>query len=169
MGIEAFSMLPASQPLAKRARELLTILFGSEGLSFLKLSYAEQWSIADTMLKRIDEDGLQKDIDDVAGPDFLAHVRTQHAAYGAMAQSIMRRDDATAVNLHEHVRVMGRAIVDYSTKVLGMLDEDAPESVAVVRDALRPLDAYREAAARRNVTPTTPPNPLQPVGEDSSG
>jgi hypothetical protein len=169
MRIEAFAMLPPSHPDAKRAAELLTILFGSEGLSFLKLTYGEQWATADTILKRIDRDGLQKDIDPIAGPAFLAHVRNQHVAYGAMVQAVMRRDDATSVNLNEHVRAMGRAIVDYSTKVLAMLDEDVPESIMTVREALRPLDAYREAAARRNTKPGASPEASQPPGEGATG
>ncbi|MBK9262629.1 MAG: hypothetical protein IPM54_22845 [Polyangiaceae bacterium] len=165
MRVEACSMLPPSNPDAKRANELLAILFGPEGLSFLKLTYAEQWATADTILKRIDEDGLQKDIDHIAGPAYLAHVRQQHTAYGAMVQSLMRRDDATNVNLNDHVRTMGRAIVDYATKVLAMLDEEEPESITTVRDALRPLDAYREANARRNSKAATPAEPSQPPAE----
>jgi hypothetical protein len=169
MRIEAWTMLPSSNPDAKRAAELLATLFGPDGLSFLKLTYAEQWSTADTILKRIVQDGLQKDIDHVAGADFLAHVRQQHTAYGAMVQSLMRRQQATSVNLNEHVRAMGRTIVDYSTKLLATIDEDEPESIEHARNALRPLDAYREAAARRNGKSGTSPDPSQPPDEASTG
>ncbi|MBK9262625.1 MAG: hypothetical protein IPM54_22825 [Polyangiaceae bacterium] len=66
-----------------------------------------------------------------------------------MVQSLMRRDDATNVNLNDHVRMMGRAIVDYATKVLAMLDEEEPESITSVRDALRPLDAFPRELDRK--------------------
>ncbi|HRI63021.1 MAG TPA: hypothetical protein PK156_02255 [Polyangium sp.] len=169
MRIEACSMLPASNPDSKRAAELLMTLFGQEGLSWLKLTYAEQWATADTILRRIDQDGLQKDIDHLAGPAFLAHVRQHHAVYGNMVQALMRRDESTTVNLNDHVRSMGRAIVDYATKVLATVDEDEPDTITSARDALRPLDAYREAAARRNPKSSTTPDPAPAPSSDSSG
>ena len=169
MRIEAWTLLPPSHPNAKRAAALLTTLFGQDGLSFLKMTYAEQWSTADTILKRIDQDGLQKEIDDLAGAEFLANIRAQHAAYGAMVQSLMRREEASNVNLNEHVRAMGRAIVDYSTKLLATMDDDEPESIEQVRSALRPLDAYREAAARRNDKSGASPEPSQPPAAPPAG
>lgn len=144
--LEAYAMLPASIPNAARANELLVILFGDDGLSFLELSYTEQWSVADSILRRIDDEHLGVDIDRLAGPDFLAHIREKHAAYGAMVSAMLRRDDSTTVNLNDHVR----AIVDYVTKIIAHIDNDDPTSALQARVALRPLDVYRETSARRN-------------------
>ncbi|MRG91557.1 hypothetical protein [Polyangium spumosum] len=149
----------ATYPDAKRAAELVTILFGPEGLSFLKETYPVQWSTADTILKRIDEEGLEKDIDRIAGKIYLDNIRAQHEQYGGMVQGILLREQAEGVNLNDHVRAMGRAIVDYATKVCASVDEDDPSSISAARSALRPLDAYREAAARRGSSPQPPATP----------
>jgi len=145
-----FAELPVAKfPDAKRAAELVTILFGPDGLSFLKEAYSVQWSTADTILKRIDEEELEKDIDRIAGKAFLDNIRAQHEQYGAMVQGILLREQAEGVNLADHVRAMGRAIVEYATKVCASVDEDDESSITAARSALRPLDAYREAATRR--------------------
>lgn len=145
-----YAELPVSEyPDAKRARELVTILFAADGLSFLKETYPVQWSTADTILKRIDEDTLGKDIDRIAGKEFLENVRKRHASYGAMVKGLLAREAAAGVNLSEQVRTLGRAIVEYATKVCASADDDDAESITTARAALRPLDAFREANARR--------------------
>ncbi|UQA62468.1 hypothetical protein [Polyangium aurulentum] len=158
MRLLGYAELPvAKYPDAKRAAELVINLFGPDGLSFLKETYPVQWSTADTILKRIDDEGLQKDLDRIAGKDFLANVRAQHQAYGAMVQSVLLREQAETVNLADHVRAMGRAIVEYATKVCASADEDDADTVTAARAALRPLDAYRESAARRSSTSASSP------------
>lgn len=153
MRLLGYAELPGTKyPDAKRATELVITLFGPDGLSFLKETYPVQWSTADTILKRIDDEGLQKDLDRIAGKEFLANVRAQHQAYGAMVQSILLREQSETVNLADHVRAMGRAIAEYSTKVCATVDEDDSDSISSARLALRPLDAYREAASRRGST-----------------
>jgi hypothetical protein len=150
MRLQAYASLPASRfARATRAEELLTILFGVDGLNFLKFSYAEQWSTMETILGRIDGDKLQKDIDGIAGPEFLKQIRASHAVYGPMVEAMLRRDTQGGVNLLEHIRGMGRTIVDYATKVCGTVDEDKPATIATARKALSPIESHRQAAARR--------------------
>jgi hypothetical protein len=156
MRLLGYAELPeAKYPDAKRAADLVVNLFGPDGLSFLKETYPVQWSTADTILKRIDDEGLQKDIDRIAGKDFLANVRAQHQAYGAMVQSVLLREQIETVNLADHVRAMGRAIAEYSTRVCAIVDEDDPDSISSARLALRPLDTYREIVSRRGSTITS--------------
>ena len=153
MRLLAYAELPESKyPDARRAADLVVILFGPDGLSFLKEAYPVQWSTADTILERIDDEGLQKDIDRIAGKEFLANVRAQHQAYGAMVQGILLREQVETVNLADHVRAMGRAIAEYATRVCATVDEDDVDSISSARLALRPLDSYREAASRRGST-----------------
>ena len=153
MRLESYASLPASRyPRAARAGELYTSLFGADGLKFLQLPYAEQLSTADAMLSRIDEDGLQKDINAIAGPEFLEQIRFTHSAYGSMVKAMLSRESKGEVNLLEHVRAMGRAIVDFATKVCGTVDEDDPSTSAAARKALQPITAHRGAAGRRGET-----------------
>ncbi len=53
-----------------------------EGLSFLKLPYHEEWAEREKRLQRIDAEGLCKDLDALAGKDFLDAVRGAHERYG---------------------------------------------------------------------------------------
>jgi hypothetical protein len=172
MRLLGYGELPAAKfPDAQRALELVQELFGPDGLSFLKETYPVQWSTADTILKRIDDDNLHIDIDRIAGKEFLVNIRAQHKAYGAMVQSLLLREKSAGVNLAEHVRAMGRAIVDYATRVCGSVDEDDNEqAIAAVLAALRPLDAYREATARRAAgTSADEPTPADPIATEPAG
>ncbi|HRI68661.1 MAG TPA: hypothetical protein PK156_30745 [Polyangium sp.] len=163
--LQAYAMLPReAYPDAQRAVEILFSLFGEAGLSFLTESYPEQYAIADSVIRRIDAEGLAADIDHLAGREFLENVRTQHTAYGKMVQSVLQREDALTDDLSEHVRAMGQEIVDYATKVLASIDRDKPATVTAARTALRPIDAFREATQRRAASYPPPAPQTNPEG-----
>jgi len=148
--LQAYTLLPVEvYPDAKRAAEILASLFGEAGLSFLTESYPEQYAIADSVLRRIDEEGFAVDIDRIAGKEFLENVRTQHVAYGKMVTGVLQREATLSEDLGEHVRAMGQEIVDYATKVIATVERDKAATILAARSALRPLDAFREATQRR--------------------
>jgi hypothetical protein len=145
--LRAYSMLPVERfPLAKRASELDTLLFGVEGLEFLKEDYFSQNAKMGVILKHIDDDKLQKAIDLVAGPEFLQQIRDIMPRYQAMVTEKLQKDNAPGQNLTEHVRALQGAIVEYATKIAALVDDDEPESIRVAQSALRPIEAHREAA-----------------------
>jgi hypothetical protein len=161
-----YSTLPGTEyPDAMRAGELVIQLFGEDGLSFLKETYPVQWSTADTILHRIDSDGLREDIDRIAGKEFLDNVRKRHAAYGAMVKRLMIKESAAAVNLSDEVRALGRAIVAYATQVCAHADDDAPDTIEQARAAVRPLDMFREASAKRSSSDTSTQAPPAPQAD----
>ncbi len=163
--LQAYAMLPReAYPDAQRAVEILFSLFGEAGLSFLTESYPEQYAIADSVIRRIDSEGLAADIDRLAGREFLENVRTQHTAYGKMVQSVLQREDALTDDLSDHVRAMGQEIVDYATKVLASIDRNKPATVTAARTALRPIDAFREATQRRAASYPPPAPQTNPEG-----
>ncbi|MBK9264528.1 MAG: hypothetical protein IPM54_32680 [Polyangiaceae bacterium] len=162
--LSSYAMLPAAEyPDAKRAGELTTILFNDQGLSFLTESYPVQWATADTILKRIDDDGLQTDIDRIAGPEFLDNIRKRHAKYGAMVQSILIKADQAHVDLGAEVRALGSAIVAYATKVCAHVEDDDAKTIAEARAALQPIDLHREATSKRSTTTPETPSPETPA------
>jgi hypothetical protein len=73
-------------PRAARAQELVDSIFGATGLVFLRDTYVLQWSAMSMLLKRIDDEGLAADVDKLAGPEFLQHIRNVHPRYEAMVQ-----------------------------------------------------------------------------------
>jgi hypothetical protein len=159
--------LPSDRyPDAVRADELLDQLFQADGLDFLAQSYPVQLATATTILGRIDEDGLQPDIDRLAGPEFLAHVRETHMQYECMVNDMLQYSDET--DMRKHVRLLKRAIVSYAIAMCTTVDDELPETAAVARKALRSIvvlraDNARRSTARRstntNATPDTDATP----------
>jgi hypothetical protein len=164
--LEMVTLLPPEvYPGAKRAKEILELLFDETGLSFLTQRYPEQYTIAGTYLRRIDEENLAVDIDHLAGADFLANVRLQHNAYGSMVARMLERENALGDDLSEHVRAMGQTLVEYATKVLASIDRDDSTTIQAATAALRPIDVFRENTQARQTKPNEPD--LAPAPEDS--
>ncbi|XXX73764.1 hypothetical protein WMF30_39580 [Sorangium sp. So ce134] len=150
MRLIATSMLPEARfPQARRAGELVKELFGDDGLSFLAAEYSVQNTVMASIVAHIEEADLKPEIDALAGPEFLEQIGNVLPRYDAMVRDKLQKEAAATSNLATHVRAIQTAIVNYATKVAAMVDEDEPATVEVVRRALRPLDAHREAGARR--------------------
>jgi hypothetical protein len=160
----AYSMLPAAEyPDAKRAGEIVTMLFGDQGLLFLTEAYPVQWATADTMLKRIDKEGLKADIDRIAGPEFLDNIKKRHDKYGTMVQSMLIKADQAQVDLGAEVRALGSAIVAYATKVCAHVEDDDASSIQEARAALQPIDLHREANTKKSAATSVAPAPEAPA------
>ncbi|WP_437574500.1 hypothetical protein [Sorangium sp. So ce887] len=184
MRLVATSMLPAERyPQARRAGELVKELFGDDGLSFLTAEYSVQNTVMASIVEHIQEADLQPEIDAIAGPEFLEQIGNVLPRYNAMVRDRLQKETAATSNLTTVVRAIQSAIVNYATKVAGMVDEDEPATIETVRKALRPLDAHRETGARRgqggakgeatNSAPTAPAAPTGPAapgtGTDGGG
>jgi hypothetical protein len=100
-------------------------------------------------LARIEKDGLQADIDRLAGAAFLEHIRAVHADYKRMVQAVFQGPDGATVNMREQMRLLQRAIVMYATAMSGIVDDDDPESAEMARKALHPIVTMRMHNARR--------------------
>jgi hypothetical protein len=160
--LASYASLPvASVPKAARAQELIHII-SPHDREWLKLPYGAEWAESEKRLKRIDGDGLEADVDALAGHEFLVEVRAAHKAYGLALGVTKAAEEAPAVNLAEPLRALARAIGRYGVAVAGMVDDD-PATLAVVRKALRPLDDFRDAQARRNSNASTPADASPPA------
>ena len=160
--LEALTRLPDSYERAKKAKKLLPVLF-PEGTAFLRLSYGAQVVRMDLILKRIDGDGLAKTLEAVIGPEPLQEVRAVQPRYESMVKRRLKEVGAAA-NLLENVRALQRAIVEYATTVASTVDSDDAASVALAREALRPIDNHRElVASGRRLEPIPPARPAEPA------
>lgn len=164
-----YAALPSSEPRSPRAAKLLSTLFGSDGLSFLKSAYPEQLASMGTLLQRIQDEKLTREIDELCGTEFLPCLRGVQSRYERMVNVALRRSNASADDLGSHRRILSRAIVDYATKVCATAEPEDTKSIENVLRALRPLDAFREASASRRSPGTdapepTPPPPAPPTG-----
>jgi hypothetical protein len=147
--LEGMAMLsPDRFPKAKRASELSAKLF-PEGMEFLKAAYGTQSTKMASILEQIDQDGLQAEIDEIAGKEFLQAIRDVQPRYEAMVKERLRRDKATGQNLADSVRSIQAAIVNYASKMIGTIEHDDPDTAEVARVALLPIANHREAAPLR--------------------
>ena len=158
--LDALSRLPDKYERAGKARKLLATIF-PEGLAFLRLSYGEQFVMMDTMLKRIDGEGLAKSLDAVVGPELLQEIRTVHPRYQAMVARRLK-ETGPAKNLIEHVRAIQRTIVEYATSVASTVDDEDPSTIAPAKEALRPIDNHRELTSSKRPSPEAP-SPASPI------
>lgn len=149
--LDDYAGLPADRyPLAARAQDILTALF-RDGLAFLKSDFASQWSETEKMLQRIDEEGFTKDIDQIAGPEFLAEVRRIHKLYGEAIGVTRARGKAEVPSLVKPLRDVSGAITGYAIQLVAVIMDESADAATrtAARAALLPLDSYRAAAARR--------------------
>jgi len=147
--LDAYASLPSGEHKgAKRAAELLDVIY-PDGLQFLTLPYNAEWAEGEKRLRLIEDDELSEDIDALAGPEFLAEVRKAHTIYGEAIGVTKPSGEGKRVNLVDPLRTLGRAITQYALQVIAMVDDERPESVEVVRRALRPIDDHRADAAHR--------------------
>lgn len=161
---QAMAMLrPDIYPKAQRAAEIDAKLF-PQGTEFLKSEYAAQSTSMATLLQVIDEGGLEHDINDILGPEFLAAVRDVQPRYAAMVKERLRRDKAAGQNLFETIRAIQAAIVNYAGKVIGAIEHDDPATEEMARVALLPILNHRDAtaAAQRAAKATPKPAPVTP-------
>lgn len=161
MRLQALAMLPGDRfPRAARAAELDALLF-PEGTEFLKAEYTVQGPTMGAILRRIKDDDLADELDDLVGPELLKAIRHVQPRYEAMLTERLRRDKALGQNLLETTRGLQAAIVNYTTKLVATIDDDDAASIEAVRVALLPLTNFRDAAARPTSGPPTTPDGAQ--------
>ncbi len=150
--LTSYAGLPVHRfPKAARAQIIVDSLFGEGGLEFLRDTYVLQWSTMSVLLKRIDDEGLAAEIDDLAGPEFLQNIRDIHPRYEAMVQGSLQRETSQE-SLLVHVRLIQRAVVAYATQVCATVDDADDATIEAARDALAAIDTMRVTAANKRAS-----------------
>lgn len=158
MRLEAYALLPEDRPKVKKAERLLRTLF-SDGTEFLKWRFAEQFAAMELLLKRITDERLEADLNEVCGAEFLAYIKEVHPRYRDMVHTRTAVAVEADINLAEQVRALADAIADYTIKVCAQVDVDDPETVALVKTLLAPIDEIRQAQNKGDSPSPDAPNP----------
>ncbi|MCK6587346.1 MAG: hypothetical protein HUU21_03650 [Polyangiaceae bacterium] len=146
--LEAYASLPVAHwPRASRAAELLASIFPS-GLAFLSLPYPDEWSEGEKRLERITLNGLAKDVDELAGFEFLAEVKRAQQRYGEVLAMRKAGDKRLPPDLTEPLRALGRAVSSYALQVIATNDGSAG-SLHAIRQTLKPIDDMRAGVPSR--------------------
>ncbi len=161
--LESLARLSSERnPKAGKASALLAVLFPS-GLAFLTLPFSEEWAHSGTILKRIDDEGLAAEIDQLVGPEFLAEVRFTHKAFGdAIGRTAPLPAEQSRVDYRDLLRAAAEAIRAYSLQLIAAVRSEPALSEEVVRTALKPIEELRDANARRAASDRKPaPAPVE--------
>lgn len=134
---------------AEIARELDKHLFGSEGLTFLRKPFNQQVVQMASRLTFIAASDKFAAFEEVIGPELLATLNVLQGRYEEMVHSRAMRSDDSA-NLRHLRATLQRHISLYANAVISMLDEDEPESIGIVQEALRPIVNARINRPRSN-------------------
>ena len=147
-----------------------------QGTKFVTGEFTELYTTSDNLLRRIEEQELEAEIDELVGPTFLPFIRAQHASFGealGVGETAIAVPDSRAVSTQ--ITALAEAIAAYGRAMVGWVDTDDDESVAAFQRAMAPLDRHRRGATNGGReeepdAPTTeapvPPAPDDPVVTD---
>lgn len=134
---------------ARRARYLRRHLLGSIGTDFTHKPYVEQVEYMSAIWELIEHEQLTDELADLIGADFVAALEDCHHKYVAMVKELGPTTQQPDVNPNDIRERLWRVIVHYNATVVAMHDTRDPQSVAMIRAALRPVDMLREQIARQ--------------------
>ncbi len=148
MRLESVAALTEVVTESKQAGELYAQLFPT-GLDFLKLPFEREWAQSEQRMEQLADGDVRGPLEALVGAFVLNELRDAHANYGRVLGITTARGKSTvAPNLLDPLRTVQQGISAYALQVIAAAHAD-PEMVGIARAALRPIDAVREAQARR--------------------
>lgn len=103
----------------------------------------------------IDDDELADELHELVGAPFLDALRQRHDDYGrVLGITDAKADEPDAAGVVEPLRRLRSAIGSYVRAVVGLTDEDDPDSVAAITAQLRPLVDARRPRPSNGATDT---------------
>jgi hypothetical protein len=140
------------------AGELHKLLF-PDGLRFTQLEYGAQWAEAEARMQLLKKDRLEATLTELCGKAFVSELHRAHAAYGVMVGATgaaERKGQSGAPELSVLRKRAQQAILAYQIQLVAMcMAGDAAEQAAG-REALRPIDEYREKLTPSRPKPEAP-------------
>ena len=145
-----------------------------QGTKFVTGEFSELYTTSENLLRRVEEHGLEAEIDELVGSEFLPFIRAQHAAFGealGVGETAIDVPDGRAVATQ--IGALADAIAAYGRAMVGWVDTEDEESLAAFQRAMAPLDRHRRSLANggRETEPEAPvieedpdaPSPDDPV------
>ena len=141
--LTAMTVVPSAMlPGAERVHALNALLF-SEGLSFLKRPYWEEWVQSASRLNIIKSRKFVEVIDTLGGSPLLTHLRTAHNAYSEalnVRAKVVAGEESTVcpalLQLVDDLEI-------YIAKVIAWNDSESSDSEALVEALLLPLENWK--------------------------
>lgn len=160
--------LPASVTGAgKRASAIIDRLF-NDGIMFIRLESPAAWAEGDRRYRRIVELGLEREIGEVIGADYVEAARRATVELGeAIGTAKKPREVPSRTGLADAMFLFSRGISRYCRLLAAKVDETDAASVERFRKAVAPIDEHRSTRTPREADepgdPVVPDAPSEPV------
>ena len=142
------------------------------GLDYTRLAYDEQAEHMRTVAAVVEEQGCGEALHALIGPLLAAVFNDASRRYDAMIEQRAAQRRGSQVDLRAIYSDLTAALQGYVISLLSMYRPDDADNVAMIRRALRPIDALREqiaieraAATRSGVRAGAEPTAADEVGD----
>lgn len=144
---------------AERATRMLKRLFIG-GTAFLSLSYERELVVGETLLERIDTEGLEEEIADLTDPIVVPYIRTAQAQLAdVLGLGPSDNERANTKAMADALDALAESIGRYVRILAGETDDRDPASLAIFEKAvIGPLDEHRAYHAKQ--TSGAKPDPI---------
>lgn len=123
-------------------RKLHALIF-SQGLSFIILSYREEWAQSESRLKEISDGGYEETLRTLGGGPFLDRLKSAHAHYGDVLNIKTPQEETNAPAVRENMAKLAAEMKEYVAKVATYPDREEPGSAELSEKLLRPLVQWK--------------------------
>ncbi len=148
-----------SWPKLDKIRALDNMLFG-EGMSFINLSYREEWTQSETRLNAAAEGGYESAINEMGGGPLLDSLKGAHAVYGDVLGITAAVREEEAPEIRENLLKLIGAMKEYVVKAVAWIDPEETGSEALCEALLIPLTQWKDKASRPKSRETVPSAPV---------
>jgi hypothetical protein len=172
-----FMVVADEAALAKRAAELVTMVFGNR-LDFTRLELNAEWAESQKRLDEIAAKNLRDDLVELGGEHFVKRVEDTHAALGralGLDGGPPDPEAAPAVDMLVALRAVHRAIGAYVLQLLAADPTGSDALATEIRASLAVVDEFRAIAAShpsdeqaQPVRAVDPETPVPRVPEDDA-
>jgi hypothetical protein len=137
-------VLSADEKYAARASYFMASLFPT-GLDFLTFAYTDQWAESDRRIAWIETQQHSLELDDLVDARMMTKLYKAHARYGeALEITSPAPVIPPGASIRECLQALRAELANYARLVIGLVDDDDPNSVALAEAQLAPILKYRK-------------------------
>jgi hypothetical protein len=153
---------------AREAERIQALVF-AQGTAYTRLPVDEQAEHMRTVADVVEQEGIREGLDRFVGEVFNVVLDDARRRYDDLLEQRAEHQRGSQVDLRVLYSQLQAAIQGYLIALLSMLRADDPDNVAMIRRALRPVDALREQIAIERARAAARNGRAQPAPESEVG
>jgi hypothetical protein len=146
--LESLIHLPDDQAEGlDKARTLYNLCF-SKGLSFIIVSYREEWAESEARLKAVADGGYEPIVATLGGAPLLSNLKNAHIRYGEALGVKATLVERATPEVRKKMDALASAMKIYIAKAVTWADPEEPGSEALSKALLAPFVAWKDIPFR---------------------